>query len=53
MVGLPGFGPGSFPHTADSDGLREPKSPSLDHASRQPHIARGLLCLECVRIDKI
>jgi intergrase/recombinase len=26
-VGLPGFGPGSFPHTAHGDGLREPKSP--------------------------
>jgi hypothetical protein len=53
MVGLPGFGPGSFPHTAHGDGLREPKSPSLDHASRQPHIIHALLCLECVRIDKI
>ena len=29
LVGLPGFGPGS----------REPKSPSLDHASRQPPYA--------------
>jgi intergrase/recombinase len=26
MVGLPGFGPGSFPHTAPGDGLGEPKS---------------------------
>jgi hypothetical protein len=28
MVGLPGFEPGSI----------EPKSTSLDHASRQPHM---------------
>jgi len=26
MVGLPGFGPGSFPHTTASSALREPKS---------------------------
>jgi len=36
MVGLPGFEPGSFPHVADANTLREPKSPSLDQASRQP-----------------
>ena len=36
LVGLPGFEPGSFSHTTDSGTLREPKSPSLDQASRQP-----------------
>ena len=39
MMGLPGFGPGSFPHKAQGIALREPKSPSLDQASRQPHKA--------------
>ena len=38
MVGLPGFEPGSFPHVADANTLREPKSPSLDQASRQPRV---------------
>jgi len=37
MVGLPGFEPGSFPRICDRDALREPESPSLDQASRQPH----------------
>ena len=37
LVGLPGFEPGSFPYKAQSPALREPKSPSLDQASRQPH----------------
>ena len=36
MVGLPGFEPGSFPHKAYANALREPESPSLDQASRQP-----------------
>jgi S1-C subfamily serine protease len=36
LVGLPGFEPGSFPHKAQGNMLREPKSPSLDQASRQP-----------------
>jgi hypothetical protein len=36
-VGLPGFEPGSFPHEATANTHREPKSPSLDQASRQPH----------------
>jgi hypothetical protein len=31
LVGLPGFEPGSI----------EPKSTSLDHASRQPHVLLG------------
>ena len=35
-VGLPGFEPGSFPHEATANTHREPKSPSLDQASRQP-----------------
>jgi hypothetical protein len=37
VVGLPGFEPGSFPHEATANTHREPKSPSLDQASRQPH----------------
>jgi len=37
MVGLPGFEPGSFPQAANANKLREPESPSLDQASRQPH----------------
>jgi len=36
VMGLPGFEPGSFPHKAQGIALREPKSPSLDQASRQP-----------------
>ena len=36
LVGLPGFEPESFPHKAQGIALREPKSPSLDQASRQP-----------------
>jgi len=38
VVGLPGFEPGSFPHAATTNTLREPKSPSLDQASRQPRL---------------
>ncbi len=36
LMGLPGFEPGSFPYKAQSPALREPESPSLDQASRQP-----------------
>ena len=38
LVGLPGFEPGSFPHKAYANALREPKSPSLDQTSRQPRL---------------
>ena len=36
LMGLPGFEPGSFPRKASANTLREPESPSLDQASRQP-----------------
>ena len=36
VVGLPGFEPGSFPRKTRVSALREPKSPSLDQATRQP-----------------
>ena len=38
VMGLPGFEPGSFPHAATANTHREPKSPSLDQASRQPRL---------------